>query len=54
MRSRTRLIPLTLVQHATEHAATVYDKSWNYLVIPHDEIVESTILTGYLRFERKP
>jgi type III restriction enzyme len=40
-------------RHASEHAATVGGKPWKYLLIPHDEIVESTNLAGYLRFERK-
>jgi type III restriction enzyme len=40
-------------KHATEHAASVGGKPWKYLLIPHDEIVESTNLSGYLRFERK-
>jgi type III restriction enzyme len=39
-------------RHATEHASTVGGKPWKYLLIPHDEIVESNRLSDYLRFER--
>ena len=40
-------------KHASDHAAKVGGKPWKYLLIPHDEIVESKTLTGYLRFEQK-
>jgi type III restriction enzyme len=41
-------------KHATEYAATVDGKPWKYLLIPHDEIIESNRLSDYLRFERRP
>lgn len=40
-------------RHASDHAAKVGGKPWKYLLIPHDEIVESKTLAGYLRFEQK-
>jgi type III restriction enzyme len=40
-------------KHASAYAAKVGGKRWNYLLIPHDEVVESTALAGYLRFEQK-
>jgi type III restriction enzyme len=40
-------------KHASDHAAKVGGKPWKYLLIPHDEIVESKALAGYLRFEQK-
>lgn len=40
-------------KHASAHAAKVGGKPWKYLLIPHDEIVESKTLAGYLRFEQK-
>ena len=40
-------------KHASDHAAKVGGKPWKYLLIPHDEIVESKTLAGYLRFEQK-
>ncbi len=40
-------------KHASDHAAKVGGKPWRYLLIPHDEIVESKTLAGYLRFEQK-
>lgn len=38
---------------ASDHAADVGAKPWKYLLIPHDEIVESKRLSDYLRFEVK-
>jgi len=38
---------------ASDHAATVGAKPWKYLLVPHDEIVESRLLSDYLRFEVK-
>lgn len=34
-------------------AATVGNKPWKYLLIPHDEITESKLLNNFLRFEVK-
>jgi len=41
-------------KHASDHAATVGGKPWKYLLLPHDEVVESKRLADYLRFEVKP
>lgn len=38
-------------RHASDHAATVGAKPWKYLLIPHDEIVESKRLIDFQRFE---
>lgn len=38
---------------ASDHAAEVGGKSWRYLLLPHDEIVESKRLSDYVRFEIK-
>lgn len=40
-------------RHASEHSATVGGKQWRYLLVPHDEIVESRRLADFLRFEMK-
>ena len=40
-------------KHASDHAASVGGKSWRYLLVPHDDIVESKRLTDFLRFEVK-
>ena len=40
-------------RHASDHAANVGGKPWRYLLIPHDEVIESKKLTDYLRFEVK-
>ena len=40
-------------QHASDHASTVGTKPWRYLLLPHDEIVESKRLSEFLRFEVK-
>jgi len=40
-------------KHASQHAAIVGTKAWCYLLLPHDEIVESKRLTEFLRFEVK-
>lgn len=40
-------------KHASDYAATVGNKSWKYMLVPHDEIVESKRLSDFLRFERK-
>jgi type III restriction enzyme len=39
---------------ASDHAVKVGGKPWRYLLLPHDEIVESKRLADYLRFEVKP
>ena len=40
-------------KHASDYAADVAAKPWKYLLLPHDEIVESKRLVDYLRFEVK-
>jgi len=40
-------------EHATTHAATVGTKPWQYLLVPHDEVVESRRLTDFSRFQIK-
>ncbi|MCW5235474.1 DEAD/DEAH box helicase [Verminephrobacter eiseniae] len=40
-------------KHASDYAATVGGKPWKYLLLPHDEIVESRRLADFLRFEVK-
>jgi len=40
-------------KHASDYAATVGNKPWKYLLVPHDEIVESISLNDFLRFEVK-
>jgi type III restriction enzyme len=40
-------------KYASEYAASVGGKSWRYLLIPHDEVVESKRLADFLRFEVK-
>ncbi len=40
-------------KHASDYAATVGNKPWKYLLVPHDEIVESKRLSDFLRFEVK-
>jgi type III restriction enzyme len=37
--------------HASDHAASVGSKPWKYLLVPHDEIVESKRLTDFLRYQ---
>jgi type III restriction enzyme len=39
--------------HASDHAASVGRKPWKYLLVPHDEVNESRLLSDYLRFEVK-
>jgi type III restriction enzyme len=41
-------------EHATQYAADVGNKSWKYLLLPHDEIAEFKRLSDFLRFEVKP
>lgn len=38
-------------RHASDFAASIGSKPWKYLLVPHDEIVESNHLTDFLRFE---
>ena len=38
-------------KHASDYAVKVGTKPWKYLLLPHDEIVESKRITDYLRFE---
>ena len=38
-------------QHASEYNATIGGKSWEYLLIPHDEVNESRRLEDYRRFQ---
>ncbi|MGD9583222.1 MAG: DEAD/DEAH box helicase [Lysobacterales bacterium] len=38
-------------RHASVYAATVGSKPWRYLLVPHDQIVESMRLSDFLRFE---
>ncbi|MBH9409722.1 DEAD/DEAH box helicase family protein [Pseudomonas aeruginosa] len=40
-------------KHASDHAASVGTKPWKYLLVPHDEVIESKRLADYLRFEVK-
>ncbi|TCT26237.1 DEAD/DEAH box helicase [Thermomonas haemolytica] len=40
-------------QHATEYAKSVGSKPWKYILVPHDEIMESERLADFLRFEEK-
>jgi len=38
-------------KHASDYAATVGNKPWKYLLVPHDAIVESKRLNDFSRFE---
>lgn len=38
-------------KHASDHAAEIGTKPWTYLLLPHDEIVESKRLVDFLRFK---
>ncbi len=38
-------------KHASDHAIEVGSKPWKYLLVAHDEVVESKRLSDYLRFE---
>jgi type III restriction enzyme len=40
-------------EHASDYAVMIGTKPWKYLLIPHDEIVESNRLGDFLRFEVK-
>ena len=41
-------------RHASDHAKTVGGKPWVYVLLPHDEIRESSRLVDYMRFQAKP
>ncbi|WP_322074428.1 DEAD/DEAH box helicase [Burkholderia cepacia] len=38
-------------KHASDHASTVGSKPWRYVLLPHDQIVESKRLSDFLLFE---
>jgi type III restriction enzyme len=38
-------------QYASEHALEIGTKTWSYLLLPHDEVVESKKLTDFQRFQ---
>jgi type III restriction enzyme len=38
-------------KHASNHALTVGSKPWRYVLVPHDEIVESERFSDFLRFQ---
>jgi len=40
-------------KHASDYAVGAGTKSWKYLLVPHDEVLESKRLFDYLRFEVK-
>lgn len=40
-------------RYASEHTQSVGGKPWKYILIPHDEVVESSRLREFLRFEQK-
>lgn len=40
-------------KHASDHSISVGGKPWRYLLVPHDEIVESLLLSDFLRYEVK-
>src|SRR5690606_16226453 len=40
-------------KYASDHATDVGTKVWKYLLVPHDEIVESKRLVDFLQFEIK-
>ncbi|OAM22487.1 type III restriction endonuclease subunit R [Eikenella corrodens] len=40
-------------KHATDYALQHNGKYWRYVLIPHDEVVESKKLADFLRFEKK-
>ena len=41
-------------RHASDHAKTVGGKPWAYVLLPHDEVKESSRLVDYMRFQAKP
>ncbi|MDR2174235.1 MAG: DEAD/DEAH box helicase family protein [Burkholderiales bacterium] len=40
-------------KYASDHAASVGGKPWKYILVPHDEINDSSQLAYFLRFEQK-
>jgi len=40
-------------RHASTHAKTVGGKPWVYVLLPHDEVKESSRLVDYVRFQAK-
>lgn len=36
--------------HASDYALRVGTKPWKYLLVPHDEVIESRRLNDFLRF----
>jgi len=40
-------------KHASDHAVLVRSKPWEYLLVPHDEVIESRLLADYRRFLRR-
>lgn len=42
-----------LCKQVSDHAASIGGKPWCYLLVLHDEIVESTRLTDFLRLKNK-
>jgi type III restriction enzyme len=40
-------------KHASDHARSVGGKPWKYILVPHDEMAESSRLADFLRFEQK-
>jgi type III restriction enzyme len=40
-------------KYASEHARSVSGKPWKYILVPHDEVVESKRLLEFLCFEQK-
>ena len=40
-------------RHASDHAKTVGGKPWVYVLLPHDEVKESSRLVDYIRFQAK-
>lgn len=40
-------------KQASDYASTVGTKPWRYLLLPHDEIMESKRLSDFLRFQVK-
>ncbi|THT97711.1 type III restriction endonuclease subunit R [Lampropedia puyangensis] len=40
-------------KHASDYTKTVGGKPWHYLLIPHDDVVESNTLKSFLKFEKR-
>ncbi|KAE9534157.1 hypothetical protein A1D25_07065 [Ursidibacter arcticus] len=39
-------------KYATDYALKNHSKRWHYLLIPHNEVIESKKLVDFLRFEK--